>query len=1115
MNNFNVNTIALEGCKLVEASAGTGKTYSVGILALRLLIEKNIKINQILMVTFTEAAVEELKSRIRHFVYQAWLYSQDSEAISEEGIKHYLDECGKSKTEIRNTLNEAVAMLDEVAIFTIHGFCARSLKEFAFETKQNFDLKMMTDISEIHQEALHIVWRKNITTLPKELLEILLNYGFSQGFLLELSKEILSGRKLSDTVLDAEMDVAEIVNREQIQVQQKETARKTLTSYMNNNSSNILKAVSAQNKNTNFYKNYHSSIESTLNNLDDFLEQLKKSKKQDAFNAHFQELASQYDQANTELSEFSKRILTTFYKKAAEDIGLELQQIKTRRNLQTFDDLIQNLHKAVTASNNQQLVQGLRDKYKAIFIDEFQDTDKLQYEIFSTAFSKEAGSILFYIGDPKQSIYAFRKADLDTYKQARAMAETFTMKSNFRSNQSLLDNLNAFFDIENPFSDPDIEYTQVECGKTSLGNLTNASGTEVPSFEAFAYKNKPQLVPHLVSKILQLLVTGFKIHEKGIERNLIPSDIGILVKSNREGRLVKQALGKKGIPAVVVNDAKIFDSEVSSYAIYILKAILEINDNAVRKALGTPLFIDQFYEIPLIDLEKEILHFHDFKTTFNANGVYSMFQQVLKTYNLRGNLLKANQKNGQRLITNLIHLIELLQNQQNRFKLSLEELIDWAERARNGGINVEGNFEQRLENDENAVSIVTIHKSKGLAYNVVFAPYLDKENSSKKTFVKTLRYKTADAYSISIKENNNLEAKDLQSIQWIQEDKRLIYVALTRAVYYCAIYSKARTDNPIADFVSKWKDSGKPIVNVTEASFDTMPDYNLEQADLQPIVLPNPKPSQFAKQWSVLSYSSIASHSPVFPTTSEQASTDVFEQFVFQKMPRGTGFGNFVHGILERISFQDQSRWDKTIHQAAQKSLGWGHKLNEAQETEAKLYHQWLHHICNTTIDTKSDSFKLSEVAYKISELEFYFDYTKIQVEKLKTVSTKIIDIDYKSDLRLEGLMNGFIDLVFQYNEKYYILDWKTNYLGNSLNAYQAENLDQAMSQNNYHLQYMMYTVALCRYLAQKLPNFDYETHFGGSIYLFVRGLRSEQNTGIFFDRFSKNEFEELEKAFK
>ena len=1121
MKDFNVNTVDLTGCKLIEASAGTGKTYSVGILVLRLLIEQKIKINQILMVTFTEAAVEELKSRIRNFAYQAWQYSKDKTTnISEVGIKNYLDQQTADGKETTDILSEAVSYLDEVSIFTIHGFCARTLKEFAFESQQNFDLKMLNDISEIQIEALNIVWRKNITTLPVGILNLLLSQKFNQDFLLELSKSILEGRNLADPILENGVSNEEIIADSEKLVSQETDAYEAIKNHISQNMELVLKAIRGQKKSLRLYTIFYESIDFIQNNFDSFLIEFKNANKlksfdSELFDSEFIELITNYSELKESNATYKQVVLTTFYKQSAIEIAQEVQTIKNRRNVQTFDDLINNLHKTITSEAGTNLIKGLRDKYKAIFIDEFQDTDKLQYEIFSTAFSKEAGSILFYIGDPKQSIYAFRKADLDTYKLARNNADQFTMRSNFRSNQALLDNLNTFFDIENPFNDPDIEYTNVHCGKTSLGNLVDSQGEETASFECFTYSGKKEAVePHLVQKIIKLLTQGFKIREKETDRLLRPNDIGILVKSNKEAKEIKLALGRKGVPAVVVDDSKVFSSDVAQYVLYILQAINEVNDSGIYKALGTPLFLDHFNDIIRIDLAKEVLHFEHFKNAFTTKGVFSLFQAVLDTYNLRGNLLQANHKNGQRLITNLLHLVELLQNQGTRFKLNLEELIDWLQRAINGGVNADSSFEQRLENDENAVNIVTVHKSKGLAYNIVFAPYLDKDNSSSSNFVKTYKYKTENEYAISIIANNNPEAKEFQQVQWEQEDKRLIYVALTRAVYYCGIYSKANTKNPIGDFVKSWHEKSKSIIDISNEEIDETLFFKSLKANTKTILNLIPNKTSFPKQWSVLSYSSIASHpSQTVFINNETLSTESFEQFIFQKMPKGAGFGNFVHAILESISFQDQSRWETIIKKNAQKALGWSHQITDNQLIELGLYHQWFEHICKAKIRTSQGSFQLQDIEHKISELEFYFDYKKIHLHILQKTLKQAFELEWKNDFNIEGLMNGFIDLVFELGGKYYILDWKTNYLGNNLEAYQPENLDNAMLNNNYHLQYMIYTVALCRYLKTKIKNFDYDTHFGGAVYLFVRGIRQGHKTGVYFNRLNKSEYKLVEKA--
>lgn len=1105
MENFNVTEVSLDGCKLIEASAGTGKTHSVGILVLRLLLEKNIKINQIMMVTFTQAAVEEMKSRIRNFVYQAWQYSHDSSHSIDAGVKQYLAIYQGREQELQRVLNEAVSILDEVSIFTIHGFCARTLKEFAFETNQSFDLKMTTDFSEILYEALHIVWRKNITTLPPVLLKKLFDLSFSDAKLAEMTKAYLDGCHLRDEVLPVETDIADILNSLENLNNEVMLAQNAIATHIENNEEIVMRAVHEQNKGSRLYKLFNASSQSIIDDLDSFVLEFKKSSKIDRFNTDFRELIQNYTYAKEASLTYSKLALTTIYHRNALEIVKEIQNIKNRRSIQTFDDLIHNLHRTVTTESGQNLCKSLRAKYKAVFIDEFQDTDKYQYEIFSSVFMGHPNTI-FFIGDPKQSIYSFRKADLDVYKLARSKSETFTMYNNYRSNEPLLEKLNRFFGVEDPFADNEIAYTEVGCGKPDLGRLVDENGKE-NCFECFEYSNKGQATQHMVEKILRLLAKGYSILEKGKTRKILPSDIGILVRNHIDAKSVKQELGKKGLPAVVVDESNVFHSEVATYVSYILLAINQVNNSSIYQALGTPLFLNYFNEIARINIEKEILHFEDFKNIFESKGVYSMFQLIMKTYNVRGNLLMANEKNGQRLLTNLIHLVELLQHEQSRFKMSGEEMIDWLKRAKEEGMNGENSFEQRLESDENAVNIVTVHKAKGLAYNIVFTPFL--ESTHKPKFI--TKYKQGDKYFISLDCNNNEEAAQAFAKQYEQEERRIVYVALTRAVYYCGIYTKPNSKNTLGHFTNTWQGPKESIVN-----FESDSQLHCHNSVAQLLPEPNAVPALhlFDKQWAVLSYSGIVStgqHAAV--TNVENPSTDAFEQFVFDKMPKGVFFGSFVHEIFEKIDFADSANWENIIRKTGQKHLGWPHPLSESQMADMPFYMQWFQHICKTRLTTAEGEFSLSNIENKLHELEFYFPYDQIDSAGLKNV-LQTVDIEIKDELYMGGMMNGFIDLVFEHGGKYYLLDWKTNFLGNNLQAYGNSNLDQAMIQHNYHLQYLIYTVALCRYLQTRIPNFEYDTHFGGVYYLFVRGIRQGQNTGIFFDRYTKQTYQSVEKCF-
>ena len=1107
MQNFEVKSVKLEGNNLIEASAGTGKTYSVGILVLRLLIEKSFSVKEILMVTFTDAAVEELKARIRVFIYQAWQYSKDQNfKIEEAGIKEIIDERNDLK-EVSILLNESILLIDEISIFTIHGFCTRTLKEFAFETNQNFDLKMMADQSEIHNAALNTVWRNNITTLPVEILNALLNADFSQLQLQKVVKTLLDGRVILDELIQ-DTSFKNILSTLTSVENAKNEADSDLKSYILDNETSILNTINTLNKGGRVYKLFNSTIQLAIDDLYLFSKEVLNSNQKDRFDESLLEGIETYFNEVNNYHQFIKTLSSTYYYHSALDIIQEISAIKSRRNVQSFNDLIENLHLAVTSANNERLVYGLQQKYKAVFIDEFQDTDKLQYEIFSTLF-EQSDSVIFYIGDPKQSIYAFRKADLDTYKLARSKANCFTMNTNFRSNQWLLSEFNTFFSVPNPFNDEEINYQEVSCGKPKIGYLANEKGEQVAAFDFFDYQNKNDLNKFLVDQILKMLTNPFQIIEKGASRYVKASDIGILVRGNNEGRAIKLALGQKGIPAVVVDDSKIFQSDEVNYIIYILQAINDISANNINKALGTPLFLDYFEDIAKINHDAEIVQFELIKNIFVTKGVYAALHYLLDIYNLRNVLLQANHKRGNRVITNVLHIVELLHKEQSRLKLSLEEMIEWLSRARNGGVSADSNFEQRLESDENSVNIVTVHKSKGLAYNIVFVPYLDKSNEVNKDRI--LEFKNDNNYAFVL-DNSDEKAKELYLKQADEEAKRLIYVALTRAVYYCAIYGKEKSKSPIAPFIQNWKNQKTLIKIDKDYESSSLKYVDLKEKPVKKSAL-IPARKEITKKWSVLSYSSIATHSERYiPVNIEEANKNELDNFVFNKMPRGANFGNFIHHILENINFSDATHWDKKIQYAGQKYLSWSSGIVATQETELKLYLKFFEQICNTEIQTPSGVFQLSQIVNKLSEMQFYFDYKKINLSSLKTVLTQHFELEQKLDIHLEGIMNGFIDLVFEHEGKYYILDWKTNYLGNNLEAYNQENLLNAMTINNYHLQYMVYTVALVRYLRTKLLDFNYDQHFGGVLYLFVRGVRTEQSTGVYFNRLTEHEYVLMEK---
>ena len=731
-------------------------------------------------------------------------------------------------------------------------------------------------------------------------------------------------------------------------------------------------------------------------------------------------------------------------------------------------------------SNQDLLKAELQKKYKAVFIDEFQDTDKLQYEIFDTLFGKS--TTLFYIGDPKQAIYSFRGADIATYiSAAEHTSNAYTMSNNYRSTPNLINAINQFFPlIENPFADKNIQYEKVACGKT-IPEL-ELDGQAVKPIAYLSCKNKSEIAEQTAFRILTLLQKDYRI--KG--RPLIPSDIGVLVRNKNEGKDIKQQLNKLGVPSVTLDDAKVMESAEARNIFYVLKASLEASNSNINRALLSNLTSLNKNDLLNGDKEQSIVNFKEIAKEWKQKSVLAALSRFYSIYGTKSYVL--SQENGERMITNLLQVTELLHKKELEEKLSVNQLLNSLHNILDGGTSSGDEYTQRIESDDDAVKIVTIHKSKGLAYNIVFAPYLDLSSklSSKYTFVEYKNNKNESCFSLYKTDEEQL----LYQTQIEQENRRLIYVALTRAVYKNYIIqntSGSGGNGSISPFINAISENTffENIISIDK------PDekYQSNKTIIKKKALTFKR--DIKRDWAVLSYSQLSDSHISFSSEKKTTWPSEYDEFVFSDLPKGPVAGNFMHDLFENSDFSSDN-FHEVIERISKKYSA------IYDENKANDYNSLIENVLNAKYGT--EGFKLSELKHsqKLPELEFFFNLSNFSTSKIQKLST-LIDVEVSKIT--QGMMYGFIDLFFEYKGKYYILDWKSNFLGNHIDDYNNAQIKTAMRGNNYHLQYLIYTVAVKRFLSLKLPKFDYNKHFGGVFYVFLRACRTDKSSGIFYNK--------------
>ncbi|MBI9068506.1 MAG: UvrD-helicase domain-containing protein [Salinivirgaceae bacterium] len=1076
LTNFDVVEVPLKGSNLIEASAGTGKTYSIAILVVRMVIEKNIELKEILMVTFTKAAVAELEVRIRKFIREAYSYASHNskidstiQTIVDNGINSY------GKNEVIILLNKARKQLDETSIFTIHSFCQKTLTEFAFETGQAFGSNVIEDEAALITQATNKYWRENITTLNTELLTILVDHGLAKAALFNVVAKSSWGKKfIFNEKLDLNNSLALLNNLEEKISAAMDVFNDTFSASTEKSLDNIgnkghaFNAFSSLTDNANAFRNKLIEKQSAAYVQKKFPQLL--------------ELAIEVQEAEHELENTAKAINYFLYGHAITYSQSIIRSAKDKQSLFSFDDLITKLHSSI---DSEILRAAIRKQYKAVFIDEFQDTDQKQYEIFNTLFNKH--SILFYIGDPKQSIYSFKGTDIDTYLDAsKSVDDSFTMSSNYRSTAGYIKAMNSLFsNTENPFFDTRINYEKVKAGMT-IPELTLDS-TKIDPLLVYKCANNTEIINQTANQVMDLLTGDYKIGD----RKVMPSDIGILVRANAKGTEIKKKLNKLSIPAITIDDSRVMESEQSTLIANILKAIFEPNKPNINKALLTYLTNKTKEDLLSAESEEDIEIFKKLNRTWIEKGVFSALNSFMDAYNVLSTIYKKAPTNAERIITNILQINEIIHKKEIQSKLSPKEVIHWLVFAI-AGAEVSGDFTQRLENDEDAVKIVTIHKSKGLAYNIVIAPYLDlsSDHNSKWDIIE---YKDPALNKYCFSYDKTATEEKLYSEQTERENRRLIYVALTRAVYMGIIIHNtrgAKATNGIKPFLDA--SIAKNHLNFSTNLEDTDLKYNDRKSDT-PKVPKTFSATPINSKWNSYSFSLLNKYEK-HTNPAPLKLSDNYDKFIFNSFPRGDIAGNFMHYLFENINFTTND-FSSAIKRAKNKYASiFGTSTN--YDLDFSL-NEMLVHVLNAKLPI-SNSFTLAQLTNENRLVEMGFNY-KMEGFSTKDLQKLIPDINLATLGNIQGFMTGFIDLLFEHEGKFYILDWKSNYLGNSTENYEPVALEKAVIASNYHLQYHIYTLATKLYLQNCVPNFNFTKHFGGVIYVYTRGCRSGEGTGIYY----------------
>ena len=1190
-----INT-PLEGINLIEASAGTGKTYTIEGLFLRLILEKQLQVDQILVVTFTKAATEELKDRIRNKLLQA--EKAFTEGSAKDPLLIALLERQPDHTAVIASIHDALVEFDKAPIFTIHGFCARILFEHAFETANLFDTELVSDPSEWERDVAEDFWRRHFYDAPLEcvsyLTEKLRGPAYFQQLLGKIGaaemeiipqirkpnlKAIPAFRKAYQRVKDqwpaARQAVAKALRDPSLsgtRYGSLKPAQKAAT--MTRRDLTILSLIEAMQQ----YVSTNSTGFPLFKNFEKFTAQKLQAAARKGQSPPVHDFFVTCDELNrcaAELETELNHYLVYLKRQLLDTAPSELNARKSERNIQFFDDLLILVKRALVSKKGNPLAAAIRQKYKAALVDEFQDTDSVQYDIFSRLFSNPE-SLLFMIGDPKQAIYSFRGADIFSYiKAARDARTKFTLTENWRSEPHLITAVNTLFsNLKMPFLFEEISFEPAGPGKKrTQDSKSSATPLTIWYLDSRVYsdQNKPvtkTAAVHVMAEAVAEEICRIAGAETGSWQ---PGDIAVLVRTNRQARIVKSCLSAKGLPSVLYSTGNIFDSREAQEIEKILLSISEPDNPALLKAaLAMDMMGARGEDLLASDLhlqhwEDQLIRMREYTQLWQRSGFMQMFRMLLNRENVRQRLLSF--VDGERRLTNVLHLAEIIHQESSRRNLGMRGVLKWLAEQRDPKSPRLEEHQLRLESDAQAVKIVTIHKSKGLEYPVVFCPYGWEGSFVKDSEIIFHQPDTPDGNRrLTMDLGSDSYAANLIFAQneILAENIRLLYVALTRAKSKCYLgWGRINTAESSALAYLLHADTGaQKNQRITDALADLKRQVNAKSdedrlADLAQLekksrgsieVIPLPKASDrhfFAPpdiadtlrcrkfngtintNWKVSSYSALVSRQmadidlpdrdaldELVRHLADTANNEIDSQesaagddiFAF---PKGSRAGNFFHDILEHLDYTvDSSEVLNVAIQRALQAYGFDSAWqNIVADTIANVLHVPL------TPDQPELTLSAIDFKHRINEMEFYFPLNTVAPSTLRSVFKRHGHVESNGNFpgRLEklifspfgGFMKGYMDLVFQHQDRFYLVDWKSNYLGPTIDSYQRDALGDAMHANFYVLQYHLYLLALCQYLRLRNPAFRYEAQFGGVLYIFIRGIDHHRNpeTGIYFDR--------------
>lgn len=1210
----------------LEASAGTGKTYTIEGLITRLIVEEGIEINELLVVTFTRAATAELRARIRKVLEttrQALANRASSQEHTEmhEVVRILLQKIPAEQYEraVRR-IHRAIEGFDEAQISTLHGFCQRALQEQAFESGVAFEVELVHSTDALLQEIAQDWWSHSRHDGNLRLMAYL--KGISLSTLNHYGKVVSSN--LDAPWCPEKPDLSRVL----VDIQHWTDALTSYETIWAKDSVKILPALMDGIEKKYLVQTSFKVIQvgNKVKAMSDWLRnptlsaKTKAAKKQrdliQYFTAEYLESKVSKNgrksgympehpltRASEELLSAYDRLISSGAMEAYElhhmheycaYVIRELDRRKKQERVLSFDDLLRILHeKVVGTDKNPALIQALRNRYKVALIDEFQDTDPIQWGIFEAIFAHPDHRMVV-VGDPKQAIYSFRGADIATYIEARGHPEMVvqTLATNHRSDDSVVRAVEHLFTHDatrSPFRNEDIGFPSVSArhkearfwshearppGVVFSYQRREAVGVAQEAvLDAWNFPNLPQTLAAQIVSFLNDSRNEVLDGDTNVRRSVRPSDVAVLVRGNRQAIELQQAFRHAGLPSTVRSETSVFQSSEAEELEQVLLAVLDPSrSGAVRVALMTSILGQDITTLAKLETDGfawnqwvEILR--EWRQRWYEKGFATLARSMnTKPLPVASGTRRTvperllSWRDGERRVTNLFHLLEVIQEAVIVDRLTPKAVVYWLRRQRAMAEDAgEEHRQLRLESDQDAVTITTIHKSKGLQYGFVWCPdlWINPKVSSKNQF--PLRFRNAedgDRWWLDLGLNPESEQKMLHCTMATQtnreESLRLLYVAMTRARHQVHVLLGAvkelqhsplgyllfpRSEDLDSVPVEQTSDSTylgllRRVVNTSAGTMALVdlnerlrPETYSRQQKEQALTVRAYTRGGLEQDWRRTSFSGLtrgdkADKSPIkdhdaltadTPLISHEHQVAATQGVLLADFPRGARTGNCLHKIYEDHDFL-QPMLLAGLVKTQLEAFGFD------AETWTNPLVTAIQDQLNTSLCVEPE-FCLAALpkSRRFDEMDFTFALPtsgSVGVNDIAALMDahpgKGMPKGYTRHLRrlnfkpLQGYMNGSIDLVFEHDGRWFVVDYKSNHLGATVGEYGAVHMAAVMSHSHYVLQYHIYAVALHRYLQWRLGDaYDYPSHFGGVRYLFLRGMSSTypEGTGVFIDR--------------